>query len=360
VALLAVLAVLAGACADGGGGQGDGGKDGSGGGDGTTPTTAPAPPAGADAYGMNLGLNGRDLDRADQTTPLVAATGAGWARFGIAWARVQPQADGAFQWAAYDAIVDRLRADGREILATLAFTTQWNTTAPPEETRLDRREHYPPRDWDAWGRYVFETVSHYRGQVRTWEIWNEPDLRGFWSGTPAEYARLLAIAADNVRRADPDSVVVLGGLSLGGSPGSLDPDFFGDILADPTYPAAASFDVANIHHYGAVSEARRRMAYVQGELARFGVDDRPIWVTEAGYPSEATYQTLPGYQGPDAPARWLAELLPELFGLGAAKVFWFQLDDSVATDPAHRWGLYDLNLGPKPALPPFQALATSG
>src|SRR5579872_5279080 len=42
-----------------------------------------------------------------------------------------------------------------------------------------------------WADYVREVVTHYRGEVKYWEVWNEPDLSFFWSTTARDYYRML-------------------------------------------------------------------------------------------------------------------------------------------------------------------------
>lgn len=67
----------------------------------------------------------------------------------------------------------------------------------------------PPRDWSRW--YAFARalaralVDHFGlDELRTWwfEVWNEPDL-AFWSGTQAEYFRLLDLTARAFKEVDP-------------------------------------------------------------------------------------------------------------------------------------------------------------
>jgi hypothetical protein len=50
--------------------------------------------------------------------------------------------------------------------------------------------------------------------IRTWEIWNEPDVTVFWSTQPfaPSYVQLLHAAHDAIKRADPGATVVLAGL----------------------------------------------------------------------------------------------------------------------------------------------------
>jgi hypothetical protein len=283
---------------------------------------------------------------------LAAEARIGMVRAVLNWQVVEPE-PGRYDWQTFDLMMDAARTSGLHLVGGLGFATAWNTTAPPSVTRQGERLMYPPADLETWRRYVTRLVTRYKDVVRAWEVWNEPDLQGFWGGTPAQYAQLLAVTYETVKLTDPTALVLLGGLSLGGSPGRLNERFLDEILADPAYPAARYFDVAAFHHYGASAEARRRMEYVKGALARASAGTKPVWVTEAGYPSDAASQRLPGYQDPNpqqAQARWLQDILPLLLQLGAEKVFWFQLSDNPRQGaPARAMGLLDATLAPKAA-----------
>ena len=326
-----------------------------------------ADPAAGSPYGVALTTgvaDFRDPSRCLRALELAGAAGIRWVRISMAWSWIEPN-PGRFTWTAHDALVDGARRHGMEVLGTLGFTAVWNSTAPPEVTRAVDRERYPPRDYEAWGRYVYETAAHFRGRVRYWQVWNEPDLGGngpfgFWRGSEPEFARLLAVAYESVKRADPEAQVVLGGLSLGGSPGVLNRDFLPAILHDPAYPAARYFDVLDFHHYGPAAEAKRRYDYVQAELAKAGAAGRPVWVTEVGSPSNETGREPPEYAGPEGQARYLREMVPYLLSLGVARVFWFTLFDTPVVGPQFdRHGLLDETLAPKPAYDAYRDLIAS-
>ncbi|MCK4796912.1 MAG: glycoside hydrolase, partial [Spirochaetes bacterium] len=60
-----------------------------------------------------------------------------------------------------------------------------------------------PKDWDKWQDLIYEVVKHSierygASEVEKWywEIWNEPNLDGFWSGTQAEYFKLYDYAVE--------------------------------------------------------------------------------------------------------------------------------------------------------------------
>lgn len=68
----------------------------------------------------------------------------------------------------------------------------------------------PPRDYAQWGRLVKALTQHWterygRQEVASWyfEVWNEPNLDGFWAGTQDEYFKLYAHAARAVKSVDP-------------------------------------------------------------------------------------------------------------------------------------------------------------
>ena len=69
----------------------------------------------------------------------------------------------------------------------------------------------PPKDFDKWGRLVQALVSHWTerygsAEVKQWyfEVWNEPNLDAFWSGTQAEYFKLYQVTAEAIKQVSPD------------------------------------------------------------------------------------------------------------------------------------------------------------
>jgi hypothetical protein len=316
---------------------------------------APAPRADDNRFGVSLSYGYEDIP--DRAFELAGEAGIGWMRVILNWSLLEPT-PGQYDWSTFDRVIGRARANGLTILGGLGFATSWNTSAPADEVLQGRRLMYPPADLGPWKRYVAAVVARYKDVVRAWEVWNEPDLQAFWVGTPARYAELLAVTHDAIKAVDPSATVVLGGLSLGGSPGRLRPTFLEDILTDPAHPAAQSFDVAAFHHYGPAGEADRRMAHVKSALAGVGAGSKEIWITETGYPSAAAEQDLAQYRGgPEAQARWLRDTVPHLFALGAARVFWFQLVDNPRQGPrAAAMGLLGADARPKPAYDAYREL----
>ena len=67
----------------------------------------------------------------------------------------------------------------------------------------------PPRDYRQWATLINRLVSHWvqrygAAEVREWffEVWNEPNLRAFWTGTQRDYFKLYRYTAKAIKRAD--------------------------------------------------------------------------------------------------------------------------------------------------------------
>jgi polysaccharide biosynthesis protein PslG len=316
-----------------------------------SPTSAPPVTATPyDPYGVGFGAD-ELLPQTPRALELAAQANIDWVRLGIYWQAVEPN-PGQYDFAADDALVASARANQLNVLAILAYSTPWSTSAP--DNPPVNLTHYPPRDYREWADYVATVVSRYKGDIHYWEVWNEPDLAEFWSGTAAQYASLLALTYSTIKQIDPTATVVLGGQAFVDWPDHPASQFLSQILEDVDHPAAAHFDIAAFHYYLPPEQAPRQFERFKSTLAEFGIGDRPIWVTEAGLPN---WGVVPGgnpESGCEAQALWLDRTLPALVDLRAERVFWFQLDEN--PDAPSGFGLLGPDLTPRPAYAALQSL----
>jgi xylan 1,4-beta-xylosidase len=78
----------------------------------------------------------------------------------------------------------------------------------------------PPADLDKYAEIARRIVMHYNlgwnhgfhYRIRYWEIWNEPDFKVFWTGTPQQYYELYEKAALAIKAAD--STALIGGPTI--------------------------------------------------------------------------------------------------------------------------------------------------
>ncbi|MDP4276962.1 MAG: glycoside hydrolase [Bacteroidota bacterium] len=64
----------------------------------------------------------------------------------------------------------------------------------------------PPKDYNKWADLIRNLVQHFTerygaDEVKTWyfEVWNEPNLNGFWAGTQDEYFKLYAYTVNAIK-----------------------------------------------------------------------------------------------------------------------------------------------------------------
>jgi beta-xylosidase len=195
----------------------------------------PAAASEASPFGVNIHIP----QGAELTTILdrAQAAGIGWVRIDFIWAAVETLPN-RYDWAAYDALAQAARARGIEVYATLAYTPAWATIGP-EISGVPNR----PQDWS---EFCGEAAQRYRGSIRYWGVWNEPNLPRFWAGTREQYLDIiLEPCADAIHAAAPEDKV--GGPDLAHlTTGSSD---WYDWLRDSLTQAGSRLDFVTHHLY---------------------------------------------------------------------------------------------------------------
>jgi polysaccharide biosynthesis protein PslG len=163
----------------------------------------------------------------------------------------------------------------------------------------------PDRDED-FGAFVFALADRYRGRVRAYQVWNEPNLAIEWGRRPpdpAAYARLLRVAHARIKQADPEAIVLTAAMAptIEESDQALNELLYLQRLYDAGVQGA--FDVLAVQAYGLRSgpDDHRlssgdvnfsRASLVRELMVRNGDAARPIWATEMGW--NAQPPTFPG------------------------------------------------------------------
>ena len=179
-----------------------------------------------------------------------ATCGAKVIRDSVEWGSLQPERD-VWNWERMDFLVNLYSALGIEHQALFAFTAKWAAPLEAQQSRnwLDWNRCAP--DLDAWRTYVRTMAERYRGRIRYWEVWNEPDLSGFNKMSLDEYVALQKATYEEVKKVAPESVVMTGGFAtLSDHPGKKSPTFHRDYLN----LAKGSFDVHAYHEHGSFAQ----------------------------------------------------------------------------------------------------------
>jgi len=261
----------------------------------------PIAQTGVSPFGVNTFLE-QEVEPAKVDLALKMARDAGfhWIRQEFPWEDIEISGKGDFwdhkwdvsAWEKYDRIVDLASKYGLEIIARLDNPPAWSRAKGDTVGSLG-----PPDNYQDFGDFVYAVVSRYRGRVRYYQIWNEPNLSPEWGNRPvnaAEYVELLKIAYTRAKEADPDCVVLSAGLAqtLEQGPNNLD-DL---VYLQQMYDAGARdyFDVMGVMAYGLwtgptdrrVSPDRTnfsRPVLVREIMVRNGDAGKPIWATEIGW-----------------------------------------------------------------------------
>lgn len=188
----------------------------------------------------------------------------------------------------------------------------------------------PPRE-KAWREWCRAVATRYKGRVRFYEIWNEPDI-GFWSGTVDEYLEILRAASEEIRAADPEAVILTGGFASAFHK-ETKPGMVRRVLVE----GRDWFDRVAWHRHGHFGEFEREIdSYLIPLLAATGTSEKPIHFTETAMDTR---------QGERYQAEALVKKITFAKARGAVAYTWFNFHDfnrknEKPTAPGTTYGLF--------------------
>jgi len=311
-------------------------------------------------WGKWLGLpddQAKAFDRASMD--MIKAAGGTNVPANFAWIDIEPR-QGEYHWDYVDHQVREARARGLEIFAYTGLTPDW--ALPPEAPRvpgIGYRFPPDPKYIPQFTRFFTALARRYRGRVRYYEFWNEPNGCGWINDDCANghmahtYVPWLKLWYEAMKAGDPECVLAIGGLDY--HTGVEGWRYLEDI-----YRAGGGdfFDAVAIHPYGdPLNWNAIRDTYAV--LVRHGDAHKKIWVNEYGWNT----------RDEEAKARYLRAVLTEL-----AKPRWhmvFQASYLCLTDlpdaddaAGHDFGLCSrdrqaVRVVPRPSYEVFRELATA-
>jgi len=158
-------------------------------------------------YGMQAFLWWRP-EVASRDMGMVKEAGFGWIKQNIGWRDVEGAGKGQFDWSKVDWIVSECNKLGLDLLVRVDHQPEWSGGGYPTNG--------PPNNYADYGDFLFAMASRYKGRVRAYEVWNEPNLAREWGNRPpdaGQYVALLRVAYQRIKQADANAMVVSAGLS---------------------------------------------------------------------------------------------------------------------------------------------------
>lgn len=295
------------------------------------------------------------------------AAAAGWTRVFFRWDVVQPA--GPSDWKPTnvpDPLLEAEIAAGREVVAVLIGTPAWATESGTSTA-------VPPLEY--WGDFVFKIASQYKGRIKHWVIWNQPDIADpaapghTWAGSTQDYYRLLKEAYLKIKSVDPAMQVHMAGLTYTWDSDAGNPQYLSRLLdltgADPE--AAANnyfFDVVSYHLYYNPRHMLEILTNVRSMLDAHGLSHKPIWINETNAPPSEDY--LEPLTAPAAISVTLEEqsaFVIQAFALalagGAERIAFNKMrNDYPHPESVEPYGLLRADNSRRPAFAAFQVVST--
>jgi len=196
---------------------------------------------------------------------------------GTSWTALEPL-KGVWNWQPLDIWVAAAEQHGApDILLTLGQTPPWASTNPDDVNYIGAGAPAPPADIQDWRDYITAVAQRYKGRIRYYEIWNEPNDPTYYTGTVAELAQLTAAAYSILKSTDPGNTVL--------SPAAYMPGYLDQLLQAGI---GSNVDMIAFHVYETPPESTAAaIANVRLVMAAHGVSAMPLWDTE-GASGDAT------------------------------------------------------------------------
>jgi Cellulase (glycosyl hydrolase family 5) len=277
-------------------------------------------------------LFGLHIHHLTDTTPWPAVPFGTWRLWDAyaSWPNVEPQKN---QWnfSRVDQYVSLAESHGVEVLLPLGLSPTWASARPAERCPYGPGNAAEPARISDWQDYVRQVATRYKGRVHAYEIWNEPNLPDFFSGTP-ETMLLLAREAYQILK-QVDSTVVVVSPSATGPPGAEWLDRYLRL------GGGGYADVIGFHFYvtpGAPEAMVTLARKVKAVMAENGLAGKPLWNTEAGWFIENRLTAVRPREGSfsrvltlDEASAYVARCYLLNWALGISRFYFYSWDSEV-------------------------------
>jgi len=252
----------------------------------------------------------------------------------IRWNHLEPT-KGNFSWSVMDAWVAAGEARGWDRVYVFGFAPDWAVSGSSDGlSDYGGKTNQAPTSNVDWTDYITAVVNRYKGRIKYWQGWNEPNLPKYFSdgaagnGSVTRLSELQRLLYQTSKTLDPAGVVL--------SPSCT--SVFSGVTYFTQYLAASDgssgtgaqwFDVAAYQFY--CNDNSRRVyglcnmhRGVTGALAAAGRGGVAVWATETGLISPS----FKSYSESDK-VLLLEVYLLSLAVLGVERAIWYGIDDAI-------------------------------
>lgn len=289
----------------------------------------PAKPIPEHLFGMHLH---HLLVGAREKTPWPSVRFGSWRLWGIYlyWSRLESQKD-KWDFSAADKYVKMAEQHHVDVLLTLGITPEWASSHPSQRSDFNPGGAAPPKEMTDWRNYVQEVATRYKGRIHEYEIWNEPNLKNYYTGSIPEMVQLAKVAYTTLKRVDPSNVVV--SPSATGTASGL------TWLASFLRAGGGKYaDIIGYHFYVNPAPPEDMVPLIQRVeqiMTSNGVGNKPLWDTETGWAIQDRQDTVRPEPGGgfnsvvlsenQAPA-YVARAYILAWAAGVSRLYWYDWD----------------------------------
>jgi len=196
------------------------------------------------------------------------------------------KAPGVYDWTRLDYVVKNAQENGATNLTyVLGATPEWLARNPSLEHYapwIGPGSNSAPYSMDEWVNFVREVVLRYRGEIGSFQVWNEPQLKDFWGyNSWTALAHMTELAYETVHKFNPSAKVISGAVIPRKSSGGMRR---GGRYLKALRAKGWPVDIYSAHIYPEIDKTpgtwRLFVKRWENKLVRLGAPPKPRWVTE--------------------------------------------------------------------------------
>ena len=270
----------------------------------------------------------------------IVSCGFDWIRIDFSWYIIEPKR-GEFKWNLFDTAISYAKSKGLKIYGTISYVPSWVNS-----------DHKACPDVFNWVYICTKIAQRYFGKVDIFGLWNEPNLKEFYTGTKEDYVKIILESGHNaIKSVNPSIPVAAGDLATTGESNWYDwfkllkkhPDLY-DCFMWHTYQKNAD-EIISRYSFGKfpiIGWIIDKWKPFKWELEDIRKKGKRIFLTETGLKARIVKN-----DELKAQRDFVKKLNKVRKETKVEAVFLYELkDNSLFKD---KWGIYDDNGAPKPS-----------
>jgi hypothetical protein len=207
---------------------------------------------------------------------------------GVCWNQLETSKN-TWDFQRFDQLVAFATINNVELAYVLGQTPAWASSNPLDSTGVyGMGANQVPETIDLWENYVRTVAERYRGKIRYYEVWNEPNFPIFFNGTIGQMSELTKSASSVLKKIDSTIQLISPGIIAGTFEWLPQHNSGKEWLQNfIKLTPAENFDIIGAHFYTPekASPERELIPMIRDFklLLKQQQIDKPVWNTEQGY-----------------------------------------------------------------------------